>query len=114
MDAQTIIAAGTGLAGGSVSVGWIAKILISRYISRRDKLDDDFSLSLKEISKQLSSLETSQRVIEARIAETINIRKDVQDNGKILAVHEEKIQRNSKDISDGFCSVRQRFAKLES
>ena len=119
-SAETLITTAVGVGGvgtGGLSVGWIAKILIERYIKNNDKkhelsskaistLADAQKKSNAIISNKLEKITVDLEVIKARMGEVMSTRDDVKVNTKDVAIALERIKGNAEDIDKGFASVR--------
>ena len=136
MMTPEMIAAGVlGLGGGSVSVGWVAKLLITRYIKENDtrhnqagkaigklgeaqrsvykELGNAQNLIYQELSSKLSEIVTDIAVIKSRMGEVMNVRDDVKENSRAVAIALERITQNAEDIDHGFASVRKQLMRTE-
>lgn len=121
---ETIVSAGVGVGGGSITVGWIAKLLIQRLIKENDqrhvraaeainKMVKDYQRQNSDVISKLGKMTTDIEVIKARIGEVMNIRGDVIDNTKALTLVKERVENAKIDINQGLASNRQRFSKVE-
>lgn len=114
---ETILGTGLGVGGGSVTVGWVAKYLLTRFIEKNDekhklsakaiqKLADAHRVAYNQLSEKLSSINTDLAVIKSRMGEVLTVREDVKANTKDVAVALERIEANTQDIDAGFMSMR--------
>jgi len=121
---ETLVSAGVGVGGGSVTVGWIAKLLIQRLIKENDqrhiraseainKMVKDYQRQNSDVISKLGKMTTDIEVIKARIGEVMNIRGDVIDNTKALTLVKERVENAKIDINQGLAGTRQRFSKVE-
>jgi len=121
---ETIVSAGVGVGGGSITVGWIAKLLIERLIKENDqrhiraseainKMVKDYQRQNSDVISKLGKMTTDIEVIKARIGEVMNIRGDVIDNTKALTLVKERVENAKIDINQGLAGTRQRFSKVE-
>jgi len=105
------VAAG-GTAVGGLSVGWIAKLLIHRYIEQNDQKHQSQDKALREINKALGVLQTDFAVIRSNIVEAIKLRDDVARHDREVAVLQVKVDDCTADIGRGFQSVRTQLKNL--
>jgi methyl-accepting chemotaxis protein len=121
---EQILGPAAGTAGGALTAGWIAKTLIQRFLKTNDekhkssaealaKLGKASRLSHDQITEKLTKIATDLAVIKSRMGEVLHIREQVADNGKQIAVSNERIASNSEDIDKGFHSVRRRLDQAE-
>ena len=118
---ESMISIGAGVGGGSLTVGWIAKMLISRFIQENDRkhnyaakaikaLADSHEKAYDKIASNLSTMNTDIAVIKARIGEVMAVQEEVKQNGRDVAIALERIGSNSDDIDAGFSSMREQLA----
>lgn len=114
---DSLLATGVGVGGGSITVGWVAKTLITRYLKENDKKHEQATREIAKarqvqrqafdaFSDKLSSIKTDIAVIKSRMGEVINVRDDVKENSRDVAVALERIEQNAEDIDEGFASLR--------
>lgn len=114
----------TGVAGGSVAVGWVTRLLIKRFIQENDSkhalaakaiqsIADAQSKAYRRISEKLNQITVDIEVIKTRMGEVINIRDDVKANSKDVAIALERIVANAEDIDAGFSSVRRELTEMK-
>lgn len=116
--------AAAGAGSGSLTIGWIAKVLISRFIKENDSKHRITAEAMRSISKsyekqniavaeKLSRLDTSLEIIKARMGEVMNVREDVITQGRELAVLQTEVKAAQKDIDEGFQATRKRTSELD-
>ena len=118
MDSQTvtsIAAAVVGTVGGGLTTGWIAKILISRFITRNDKRHDDTTKILQEVSKELAAIAVDMAVIRTTLGQVTAIKEQVGKDHDTLIKLETWQQKYQGDLVAQFGKIRdieQRFDDL--
>jgi len=120
MDWTNILVAVIGASGGAGFVGWIAKLLIGRFLRENDnkhllameaiqKVADRQYKSHRALSDKLSDLKTDTEVVKTRIGEVLNIRSDVIDQGKEVAIMAKQIENLSHDFDEETTGTKHRF-----
>lgn len=123
IEITNLISTSLGIGGGAVTVGWVAKLLITRYIRDNDKKHDYASKALnklaqrqdtynKETTEFLQDLKVDIEVIKRAIGEVAAFRDKITSHDKQIAIAESKIDASKHDISAGFNGVRSRMEEV--
>ncbi len=121
---STLMSTGLGVGGGSLTVGWIAKLLIKRFLAENDNkhalaaksiesLAKAHRQSYQLISEKLSKITTDIEVVKTRMGEVMNVRDDVKLNSQNTAIALERIAANAEDIDAGFASIREQLKETK-
>ena len=113
-----------GVGGGAVTVGWLAKILIKKFIADNDEKHETATKAIESMkaaqkkayqnhSDKLTILMTDLAVIKSRMGEVMTLHDDTRQNGKDIAVALEKIENNGKDINRGFTAHRNQIFHMD-
>jgi hypothetical protein len=87
IDAPTIMTSvGSTLAGG-VTVGWIAKTLITNYLKRNDQQHERWRKSINDLKDIIDKQQTSIAVINTKLDYLGNIKEEVDGLKQILVKH---------------------------
>ena len=113
MEQQAIesVLTGIGMGGGGASA--VALYFIKRYLKQNDDKHDESEKHQKSLTEKLADINTKLAVISARIGEVMNIRDDVKENSRDLAVMKNDLAHAQKDIDKGMAATRDRFKRTD-
>jgi len=106
IDWPTVISAASSAFVGATTTGILIRLLVTRYISDNDQKHAASQVGIKEISKELSELNTEVKVILARIADTMKLQGQVTEHDRSIAIMQKGDEKIEKDLNHLHSNVR--------
>lgn len=86
-EMSTLITGATSAAGGAVTVGWIAKVLIQRYLRENDKKHELSATGMAMIANKLSDIALEIAVVKQVLTDVAAVKNQVsKDHDKLIAL----------------------------
>lgn len=110
MDAElitTLVTAIGGSAGGALTAGWLAKLLIKRFLKDNDKKHDLAASALQAIAGKLGEMVTELAVIRTTLGQVVALKEQVaKDHDHIIELRTWN-EKSRSDLTAQFGKIRQ-------
>lgn len=116
MDAQTtstLVTAVGGTAGGALTAGWVAKLLIKRFIDRNDKQHDQSAQGLKQVADTLADIATELAVIRTTLGQVSALKDRVEKDHDIVVELRTWNTKYKDDLAAQFGKLRHMDERIE-
>lgn len=106
IDWPTVISAGGSALAGALGTGFLLKLLIARYISDNDTKHKESKGAIRELSKNVSEMNTELKVVSSKIGDVMAFRDKLNEHEKNLAVAAVTREKIEKDVNAAHTCIR--------